>query len=66
MPVPADLLAIVACPQDRGSLLDVNGEFLYNPRLRRAYPVRDGIPLLLTSEAWDVSETEHQHILATA
>ncbi|MDN5855486.1 MAG: Trm112 family protein, partial [Actinomycetia bacterium] len=36
-----DLLAILVCPEDHGSLTDVDGEFLYNPRLRRAYPIRD-------------------------
>ncbi|MGH3357976.1 MAG: Trm112 family protein [Nocardioidaceae bacterium] len=64
MPVHPDLIAILVCPEDRGSLLDVDGDFLYNPRLRRAYPIRDEVPILLTAEARDVDETEHERILA--
>ena len=59
-----DLLAILVCPQDHGPLVDVDGEFLYNPRLRRAYPVRDDVPILLVDEARDVDDTEHDRILA--
>ena len=58
-----DLLAILVCPQDRGPLIDVDGEFLYNSRLRRAYPVRDGVPILLADEAREVDDAEHEHIL---
>lgn len=64
MSVHPDLLAILVCPQDHGALIDVDGESLYNPRLRRAYPVRDGVPILLVDEARDVEDTEHERILA--
>ena len=40
------LLSILVCPEDRGPLLLVDDEFLYNPRLRRAYRIEDGIPVL--------------------
>ena len=58
-----DLLAILVCPEDHGALIDVDGEFLYNPRLRRAYPVRDGVPILLAGESRSVEDSEHEHIL---
>ena len=48
------LLSILVCPADRGSLVLVDagqGEVLYNPRLRRAYRIEDGIPVLLIDEA---------------
>ena len=49
------LAEILACPQDKGPLYYVAGEsMLYNPRLRRAYAVTDGIPVLLIDEATDV------------
>ncbi len=49
------LAEILACPQDKGPLYYVAGEsMLYNPRLRRAYAVTDGIPVLLIDEAADV------------
>ena len=58
------LLSILVCPQDRGSLLLVDDEFLYNPRLRRAYRIEDGIPVLLVDEAVDVTDDgEHQRML---
>ncbi len=44
------LLKILACPLDKGPLIldEVRGA-LYNPRLRRRYPIVDGIPQLLPS-----------------
>jgi uncharacterized protein YbaR (Trm112 family) len=59
------LLSILVCPQDRGPLLLVDDELLYNPRLRRAYRIEDGIPVLLVDEAVAVAdEAEHQRMLA--
>ncbi|MFC4605267.1 Trm112 family protein [Rhodococcus kronopolitis] len=66
MALDPTLLSILACPQDKGPLLLVADELLYNPRLRRAYPIEDGIPVLLVDEARDVTEDEHQAILARA
>ncbi len=58
------LLSILVCPQDRGPLLLVDDEFLYNPRLRRAYRIEDGIPVLLVDEAVAVTDdAEHQKML---
>ena len=59
------LRSILVCPADRGPLLYVD-DVLYNPRLRRAYRIEDGIPVLLVEEAVDVSEEEHQQLLARA
>jgi uncharacterized protein len=59
------LLSILVCPEDRGPLLLVDDEFLYNPRLRRAYRIEDGVPVLLIDEAVNVTEqTEHERMLA--
>lgn len=66
MPLDPTLLSIIACPQDHGSLLLVGEETFYNPRLRRAYPIENGIPVLLIDEARDVAEAEHQELLARA
>nr|WP_194945713.1 Trm112 family protein [Mycolicibacterium malmesburyense] len=63
----AKLLDILVCPQDRGPLLVVGDEYLYNPRLRRAYRIDDGIPVLLVDEAVDISDdAEHQRMLDRA
>jgi uncharacterized protein len=59
------LLSILVCPEDRGPLLLVDDEFLYNPRLRRAYRIEDGVPVLLIDEAVSVTdEAEHEGMLA--
>jgi uncharacterized protein len=59
------LLSILVCPADRGPLLLID-DVLYNPRLRRAYRIDDGIPVLLIDEAADVSEEEHQRLMERA
>lgn len=58
------LLNILVCPEDRGPLLLVGSELLYNPRLRRAYRIEDGIPVLLIDEARDVGDDEHARLMA--
>ncbi len=64
------LLEILVCPADRGPLLLVSqkdgAELLYNPRLRRAYRIEDGIPVLLVDEARDVDDDEHARLMARA
>jgi uncharacterized protein YbaR (Trm112 family) len=55
------LLKILACPIDKGPLaLLMPDAVLYNPRLRRRYPVVDGIPQLLPSSGEQVSCEEHK------
>ena len=61
------LLNILVCPADRGPLVlvrDNDTDVLYNPRLRRAYRVEDGIPVLLVDEARDVDDDEHVRLMA--
>ncbi len=63
------LLSILVCPADRGPLLLVregDEQLLYNPRMRRAYRVEDGIPVLLVDEATDVGDDEHAQLMARA
>ncbi len=61
------LLEILACPEDKGPLLYFNDEdALYNPRLRRRYVIREGIPVMLIDEAETVSEEEHARLIAKA
>jgi uncharacterized protein len=63
--VDETLLSILVCPADRGPLLLI-GEVLYNPRLRRAYRIEDGIPVLLVDEATEVGDEEHARLMARA
>ncbi|MFF3244132.1 Trm112 family protein [Streptomyces sp. NPDC002870] len=59
------LLKILACPLDKGPLiLDEIGGALYNPRLRRRYPIVDGIPQLLPSSGEPAVEQEHDALPA--
>ena len=52
MALDSQLLAVLACPEDKGPLYYIEDEaVLYNPRLARAYQVRDGIPVMLVEEA---------------
>jgi uncharacterized protein YbaR (Trm112 family) len=61
------LLEVLACPEDKGPLLYFADEHaLYNPRLRRRYVIRDGIPVLLIDEAVAVDDGEHDRLMAKA
>lgn len=61
------LLAILACPQDKGPLLYFADEqHLYNPRLKRRYRVTDDIPNFLDDGAEDVDDAEHERLMAKA
>ena len=65
MSLDAFLLEILVDPEDKGELWYLEAaEVLYNPRLRRAYAIRDGIPVLLIDEATTVSEAEHEAYVA--
>jgi uncharacterized protein YbaR (Trm112 family) len=67
MALDPQLLDILACPQDKGPLLYFADEdSLYNPRLRRRYLIREGIPIMLVDEAEDVADDEHERLLAKA
>ncbi|PAY24392.1 protein YcaR in KDO2-Lipid A biosynthesis cluster [Dietzia natronolimnaea] len=64
--IDARLLEILACPEDKGPLLLAGDDTLYNPRLRRAYRIDDGIPVLLVEESRQVDDAEHADLLAAA
>ena len=67
MALDPQLLAILACPEDKGPLLYFESEdSLYNPRLRRRYSIRDDIPIMLIDEAETVDDAEHDRLVAKA
>ena len=67
MPLDPQLLEILACPEDKGPLLYFADEdALYNPRLKRRYHIREGIPVMLIDEAEAVSDAEHDRLTAKA
>ncbi len=67
MALDPKLLEILACPEDKGSLLYFESEdALYNPRLKRRYDIKDDIPVMLVDEATTVDDAEHDRLLAKA
>lgn len=57
------LLAVLACPQDKGPLYYLADEHvLYNPRLGRTYPIRQDIPVLLVEEATSLDDSDRTRI----
>lgn len=63
MALDPKLLEILACPDDKGPLLYFEDESsLYNPRLKRRYPIRDDIPVMLIDEAEAVGDDEHSRL----
>jgi len=67
MPLDPLLIEVLACPIDKQPLLWFEDEnLLYNPRLHKAYAVRDGIPVMLIDEATDVTDQEHGRLIAKA
>ncbi|MGI8662922.1 MAG: Trm112 family protein [Acidimicrobiales bacterium] len=67
MALDPQLLEILACPEDKGPLLYFESDdCLYNPRLRRRYSIRDGIPIMLIDEAETVADDEHDRLVAKA
>lgn len=56
MSLDPKLLDILACPRDKGPLEYLEDEqVLVNPRLKIAYRIDEGIPVMLCDEAiaWD-------------
>ncbi|MBI4883224.1 MAG: Trm112 family protein [Actinobacteria bacterium] len=62
------LLAVLACPQDKGPLYyladpsPAGEDALYNPRIPCIYVVREGIPVMLVDEAKPVSKAEAKNL----
>ncbi len=64
MTVSPSLLAILACPVDKGPLLYLPDEaVLVNPRTHVAYDVRDGIPVMLVEESRRLDDAEFGRLM---
>lgn len=64
MPLDPALLAVLACPIDKGPLLYVENESaLYNPRLRRLYRIENELPILLPDQSIPVDEAAHVRLI---
>ncbi|QAY76870.1 Trm112 family protein [Sphingosinicella sp. BN140058] len=52
-----DLIARLVCPVTRGRLrLNENKDFLISDAASLAYPIRDGVPVLIVEEARHLDE----------
>lgn len=62
-----NLLAILACPEDKGPLWYFAEESaLYNDRLQKRYRIENDIPIMLIDEAESVDDTEHDRLMESA
>ena len=56
----AKLLQILVCPVTKGPLIyDKKANELISKSARLAYPIRDGIPVMLEDEARKLTESEY-------
>ena len=56
----AKLLQILVCPVTKGPLIfDKKDNELISKSARLAYPIRDGIPVMLEDEARQLTESEY-------
>ena len=59
------LLDILVCPVTKGPLkYDKDAQELVSTSARLAYPIRDGIPVMLEDEARTISEEEYEKFKA--
>lgn len=67
MALDPKLLEILACPEDKGSLLYFVGEnTLYNPRLKLKYRIDDDVPQMLAEEAKKADAAEDARLVELA
>ena len=67
MALDPQLLAILACPEDKGPLLYFEDEaILLNPRLKRTYRIEEDIPVMLIEESSEVDDAELARLEAKA
>jgi len=63
MSIPANLLAVLACPSCKGKLVWHNDKTELVCRGEQlAYPVKEGIPALLASQARELSAEELEQV----
>ena len=59
------LLDILVCPVTKGPLkYDKDAQELVSTSARLAYPIRDGIPVMLEDEARTISDDEYEKFKA--
>ncbi len=65
LPCDPDLFDLLVCPQARTPLKWIGGELVStDPATRRAYPVRDGIPIMLLDESRILDQADWERRMA--
>lgn len=66
-PIDPQLLEIMECPVGHMPLVQV-GDWLYStdPKTRRKYPIRDGIPVMLVEESAVADAAEFERVMTEA
>ena len=60
-PVDSRLLAVLVCPVTKGPLeYDAQNNELISHQLGKAFPIRDGVPIMLVDEARDLNSKGSQ------
>jgi uncharacterized protein YbaR (Trm112 family) len=64
MGLPKDFLEILACPETKAPVVE-EGDWLVStdPKTRRRYPVRDGIPVMLVEESEVMDEEAWREVM---
>lgn len=59
------LLAMLECPVSHTPLVQ-SGDWLYStdPKTKRKYPIRDGIPVMLIDESEEAGKVEFERVMA--
>ncbi len=61
MPVPKDLLEILACPKCKGDI-EEKGMFLICDGCKLAYPIlNDSVPDMLIDDAWELEKAKENN-----
>ncbi len=61
MEIDPKLLEILVCPLTKGPLVyDREKQELISQKAGLAYPIRDGIPIMLADEARELSDSERE------
>ena len=55
MPLPKDLMNVLACPKCKGNVKE-KGMFIVCNTCKLAYPVLDNVPDMLIEDAWNLEK----------
>ena len=64
MAIDPQLLSIMVCPVSHAPLREIDGWLVStDPTTRRRYPIRDGIPVMLSEESEEMTEDDWKRVM---